>query len=96
MIDRRAFFKKRVPKYQKDIVLYAREVLRFEPDEWQKDVFASIVKNRYTAVKSGQGVGKTGSEAVVLLWFLTCFPFPRVVCTAPTKQQLHDVLWSER
>lgn len=95
MIDRRAFFKRRVPKYQKDIVLYAREVLRFEPDEWQKDVFASIVKNRYTAVKSGQGVGKTGSEAVVLLWFLTCFPFPRVVCTAPTKQQLHDVLWSE-
>lgn len=95
MIDRRAFFKKRVPKYQKDIALYAREVLLFNPDDWQKEVFASIVHDRYTAVKSGQGVGKTGTEAVVLLWFLTCFPFPRVVCTAPTKQQLHDVLWSE-
>lgn len=95
MIDRRAFFKKRVPKYQKDIALYAREVLLFNPDDWQKEVFASIVQDRYTAVKSGQGVGKTGTEAVVLLWFLTCFPFPRVVCTAPTKQQLHDVLWSE-
>lgn len=95
MIDRRAFFKKRVPKYQKDIALYAREVLLFNPDDWQKEVFASIVSERYTAVKSGQGVGKTGTEAVVLLWFLTCFPFPRVVCTAPTKQQLHDVLWSE-
>ena len=26
---------------------------------------------------------------------LSCFPFARVVATAPTKQQLHDVLWSE-
>ncbi|MDF2649559.1 MAG: terminase, partial [Paenibacillus sp.] len=29
------------------------------------------------------------------LWFLCCFPFPRVVCTAPTRQQLNDVLWAE-
>ena len=34
-------------------------------------------------------------EAVALLWFICCFPFPRIVATAPTKQQLHDVLWSE-
>ena len=95
MIDRRDFFKKKVPQYRKDIVLFSREVLRFEPDKWQEEVFKSIVENRYTAVKSGQGVGKTGTEAVVLLWFLTCFPFPRVVCTAPTNQQVHDVLWSE-
>lgn len=94
-IDRKTFFRNRVPKYRKDIELFAEEVLGFHPDEWQRKVFKSIVKERYTAVKSGQGVGKTGTEATVLLWFLTCFPYPRVVCTAPTKQQLHDVLWSE-
>lgn len=94
-IDRKTFFRKRVPQYRKDIELFATEVLGFLPDEWQRKVFMSIVKERYTAVKSGQGVGKTGTEAAVLLWFLTCFPYPRVVCTAPTKQQLHDVLWSE-
>ena len=29
------------------------------------------------------------------MWFLSCFPYPRVVCTAPTRQQLNDVLWAE-
>jgi len=54
-----------------------------------------LAGNPKVAIKSGQGVGKTSVEAVALLWFLTCFPYPRVVATAPTKQQLHDVLWSE-
>lgn len=94
-INRLAFFKKRIPLYRKSIELFATEVIGFRPDEWQSEVFVSIAENRYTAVKSGQGVGKTGTEAAVVLWFLTCFPYPRVVCTAPTKQQLHDVLWSE-
>ena len=95
MLDRRTFFKKRVPQYRKDIALFASEVCHFAPDEWQRAAFRSIETTRYTAVKSGQGVGKTGTEAVVVLWFLACFPYPRVVCTAPTRQQLHDVLWSE-
>lgn len=54
-----------------------------------------VKKNNRVAVKSGQGVGKTAFEAAVFLWFLSCFYDARVVCTAPTKQQLHDVLWSE-
>lgn len=92
---RKRFFRERIPLYQKDSVLFAREVLLFEPDEWQKDALMDLAENPKVAIKSGQGVGKTGMEAVALLWFLTCFPYPRVVATAPTKQQLHDVLWSE-
>jgi len=94
-INRKEFLQKRIKLYRKDIELFAREVLNFQPDDWQREVFRSIATERYTAVKSGQGVGKTGTEAAVVLWFLTCFPYPRVVCTAPTKQQLHDVLWAE-
>lgn len=70
MIDRRAFFRNRIPQYRKNIALFAGEVLQFTPDDWQRTVFRSIEQNRYTAVKSGQGVGKTGTEAVVVLWFL--------------------------
>lgn len=92
---RRRFFNERIPAYQKAPVLFAREVLLFEPDEWQRKALADLAENPKVAIKSGQGVGKTGMEAVALLWFLTCFPYPRVVATAPTKQQLHDVLWSE-
>lgn len=54
-----------------------------------------LAESPKVAIKSGQGVGKTGMEAVALLWFLCCYPYPRIVATAPTKQQLHDVLWSE-
>lgn len=94
-VQRQRFFAERIPKYRKNPVLFAKEVLRFEPDDWQKEALLDLAENPKVAIKSGQGVGKTGIEAVALLWFLTCFPYPRVVATAPTKQQLHDVLWSE-
>ncbi len=92
---RRRFFRERIPVYQSNPVTFSREVLQFEPDKWQVEVLRDLAESPKVAVKSGQGVGKTGVEAVALLWFLSCFSFPRVVATAPTKQQLHDVLWSE-
>lgn len=92
---RQSFFRRRIPEYRKNPVLFAREVLLFEPDDWQREALMDLAKNSKVAIKSGQGVGKTCMEAVALLWFLTCFPYPRIVATAPTKQQLHDVLWSE-
>lgn len=92
---RRRFFNQRIPEYRRNPVLFAREVLCFEPDDWQKAALMDLAESPKVAIKSGQGVGKTSMEAVALLWFLTCFSYPRVVATAPTKQQLHDVLWSE-
>lgn len=93
--ERAAFFKERVPQYRDDAVLFAEEVLKFTPDAWQADVLRDLSSSDRVTVRSGQGVGKTGVEAIAALWFLACFPFARVVATAPTKQQLHDVLWSE-
>ena len=84
-----------IPAWKEDPVVFFREVLLFEPDDWQIQVARDIRDYPRVSVKSGQGVGKTGVEAAILLWFIVCFPFPRIVATAPTKQQLHDVLWSE-
>ncbi len=92
---RKQFFQERIPVYKENPVMFAKEVLSFEPDRWQKEVLMDLAENPKVAIKSGQGVGKTSLEAVALLWFLTCFPYTRIVATAPTKQQLHDVLWSE-
>lgn len=92
---RKRFFRERIPVYRRNPVVFAREVLLFEPDEWQRQVLMDLAESPKVAIKSGQGVGKTGLEAVALLWFLCCYPYPRIVATAPTKQQLHDVLWSE-
>ncbi len=92
---RRSIFQKKIPEYRRNPVLFVREVLKFEPDEWQRGALMDLANHPKVAIKSGQGVGKTGLEAVALLWFLCCYPYPRVVATAPTRQQLHDVLWSE-
>lgn len=84
-----------LPRWRNDPVQFFREVLTFEPDDWQIAAAADIKNHNRVAVKSGQGVGKTAFEAAVFLWFISCFYNARIVCTAPTKQQLHDVLWSE-
>lgn len=89
------FLDESIPLWKNDPVLFMREVLLFEPDDWQIEVAHDLRDYPRVSVKSGQGVGKTGVEAALLLWFLVCFPFPRIVATAPTKQQLHDVLWAE-
>ena len=83
--------------YRKDPVLFAGEVIKYVPDQWQADTLHDLADPtcRRVSVRSGQGVGKTATEAVALLWFLSCFPYARVVATAPTRQQLNDVLWSE-
>ncbi len=94
-ICRKKFFQDRIPVYCRNPVVFAKEVLLFQPDEWQAEALQDLADTTKVAIKSGQGVGKTSMEAVALLWFICCFPFPRIVATAPTKQQLHDVLWSE-
>lgn len=72
-------------------------ILGATPDPWQRKALRALVehpKKRF-AVRSGHGVGKTTFESWVVLWFLFTRPFPKVVCTAPTRQQLSDILWPE-
>lgn len=81
--------------YWDDPVAFAEDILEFYPDKWQRDVLSDLAHNPFVSVRSGQGVGKTGLEAVTVIWYLCCRPNPKVICTAPTRQQLNDVLWAE-
>ena len=90
-----AFFKRRVALWRNDIALFAWDNFRFVPDEWQAEGFKKVQRSKRVSIKSGQGVGKTAWSAIVFLWFLVCFLNARVVATAPTRQQLNDVLWAE-
>lgn len=47
------------------------------------------------SIMSGHGTGKDGFAAWAILWFMTCFPYPKLPCTAPNASQLESVLWSE-
>lgn len=89
------FLDESIPMWKANPVQYFEEVLTFHPDEWQAEAAMDLATSPRVSIKSGQGVGKTGFEAAAFLWFITCFDYPRIVATAPTKQQLHDVLWSE-
>ena len=73
-VARKQFFQKRIPIYRGDPIVFAKEVLKFKPDGWQAEALSELATNPKVAIKSGQGVGKTGMEAVALLWFICCFP----------------------
>lgn len=54
-----------------------------------------LAKKIGISIMSGKGTGKDTFAALAILWFMTCFPFPKIPCTAPSAHQLRDVLWSE-
>lgn len=51
-------------------------------------------KKRIT-VRSGHGTGKTTVLSWIILWFLFTRKEAQVPCTAPTSDQMFDVLWKE-
>lgn len=47
------------------------------------------------SIESGHGIGKSCDLAWLILWFLYCFKNAQIPCTAPTSDQMHDILWKE-
>lgn len=81
--------------YWDNPVWFAEDMMGFHADKWQADVLMALAESPKVSVRSGQGVGKTGLESIVVTWYLCTRPFPKVIATAPTRQQLYDVLWAE-
>lgn len=82
--------------YRADPVLFVKEVLGVDPDEWQKDFLTAVASGeRKISIRSGHGVGKSTTASWAMLWFLlTRYPV-KVVVTAPTSAQLYDALFAE-
>lgn len=47
------------------------------------------------SVSSGHGIGKDAALAMLILWYLFCFKDAQVPCTAPSSEQMYDILWKE-
>lgn len=50
---------------------------------------------RWITVRSGHGIGKTGTESVIAIHFLFCFPGAQIGMTANTEQQVEDIFMKE-
>lgn len=83
-------------RYRAEPVLFAREVLGVEPDPWQAELMMAVASGeRRISVRSGHGVGKSTTVAILCLWYLlTRYPV-KIVITAPTSAQLFDALFAE-
>lgn len=82
--------------YAPSAVRFAEEVLGFTLDDWQRTVLEAYDRGeRRISIRSGHGVGKTTTLAIISLHHvLTKLP-QKTVMTAPTSAQLFDALWSE-
>ncbi len=47
------------------------------------------------SIASGHGIGKSCVLSWLLIWYLFCFKQSQIPCTAPTSEQMNDVLWKE-
>ncbi len=47
------------------------------------------------SIMSGKGTGKDAWSSWAILWFLSCFLYPKVPCVSVSADQLNKVLWSE-
>lgn len=64
------------------------------PDPFLRAVQA-LRDGRDVGIEAATGVGKTYLAARIAFWFLDVFPGSAVITTAPTKEQLLQVLWKE-
>jgi hypothetical protein len=70
-------------------------VIGIDPDPMQEKVLIDFQETGRIAVKAGHGVGKTVVMVILMFHELFCYNNSIVPCTAPTKHQLSDILWTE-
>lgn len=82
--------------YFNDPVLWAEEVLGAELYSKQKEMLRSLANNKRTAVKSAHSTGKSYTMGIAACWWVsTRGSNSLVVSTAPTYNQVHNILWEE-
>lgn len=74
---------------------FARQLFGVDLDVWQLAAMTSLNERDLIAVRSCHGVGKTAFFVFTAYWWILTRTPCLVVCTAPSSNQLENVLWSE-
>ncbi|ARV58043.1 hypothetical protein BZZ01_04805 [Nostocales cyanobacterium HT-58-2] len=81
-------------KYADDPVGFCSEILEIAPTPEQISIMESVRDRPITNVKAAHGVGKSLTAAVLVLWYV--FAVGGVaITTAPSEDQVKDILWHE-
>jgi hypothetical protein len=69
----------------------------FDNKLWSKqiEIFKAVRDYPRVAVRSGNTIGKSRITAEIALWYLSCFHPSKVITTAPTFNQVENILWKE-
>ena len=74
---------------------FMEDFLDLIPDKKQSEICESVRDYKRTAVRSGQGVGKSAIVSGIVVWWLITRPYAKIIATAPNMTQLNTVLWAE-
>jgi phage terminase large subunit len=80
-------------RYRDAPVSFVREILGAEPWQRQIEIMEAVAREPQVSVRSCNGAGKTLCAAWVVLWFLYTRPGAIAVTTAPTANQVKNLLW---
>jgi len=76
-------------------IWFCKNVLGYQPFNYQSEIINSIFKYPRVTVKSCNGVGKSSIAARIILSFLYLNQPSVVLSTAPTFQQVERIIWKE-
>jgi hypothetical protein len=78
-----------------DPVGWAKSAAGIELWSRQREIAQSVVENKRTAVPSGHGVGKSFLASTIACWWGDTHPVDEtfIVTTAPSKPQIHGIVW---
>jgi len=82
-------------RWRYDPVAFVREAFGVEPDLWQADVLRAFPAEQCIAMKAAKGPGKTTVEVWMALNFLVTRPYPKILVTSITGDNLDDNIWPE-
>jgi hypothetical protein len=75
---------------------FFRQILGVDSLEpYQEKILKTIAKNERTSIAACHNVGKSWTLGRVVLWFCSVYPGSKVITTAPTYNQVKNILWSE-
>lgn len=78
-----------------DAVRWARENAGIDMWSKQSEICRSVQENKFTAVKSCHGIGKSFTASTLACWWVATHPVNdvMVVTTAPSKDQVSGIIW---